>query len=67
MTPRGAKAFRIELPCSAAFVTGLRFTGDISVRRKGHSEFGAGWRCGREGLTREEGSPNLARRHRLGG
>src|SRR6516165_3096404 len=67
MSPGRAKTLRVELPCAvaAARVAALRkrFTGHLSVRRKGHFEFGAGRRSGRESLAREEGCLNLARRH----
>ena len=67
MCPGRAKTLRAELPCagSGPRVAALRkrFTGHLSVRRKGHFEFGAGKRSGREGLAREEGCLNLARRH----
>ena len=61
---------RAQLPCAGAGarVAALRkrrkrFTGHLSVRRKSHLEFSAGRRSGREGLAREEGCLNLARRH----
>ena len=67
MIPRRAKTVRAELPCAGTRVAALRkrFTGHLSVRRKGHFEFSAGRRSGRESLAREEGCLNLARRHRL--
>src|SRR5262249_48659072 len=43
-----------------------RFTGHLSVRRKGHFEFSSGQAYGSKGLAGEEGGANLCRRHRLG-
>src|SRR6516162_5091381 len=67
MSPGRAKTLRVELPCAVAGarVAALRkrFTDHLSVRRKGHFKFSAGTRSGREGLPREEGCLNLARRH----
>lgn len=65
--PGGAKTFRVELPGAGVFAARLleRFAGHLSVRRKGHFEFGSGQAYRSKGLAGEEGRTNLCRRHRL--
>jgi hypothetical protein len=65
--PGRAKARRIKSPRTGILGTRLceRLTGHLAILRKCHFEFGTARRCGKEGLSIEEGRPDVAWGHRF--